>query len=133
MTRLFRVSKRKYLWAPVLFYLVFIFFLSSFSFHFPWFQNVQKSHADLAVHVVEYGLFGFLLGRALWHHGMFWRAPKRLFFLVVLIGAIYGATDEFHQSFVPHRDASASDFAADTVGVALGALFLIKKKARSHA
>ena len=133
MNRLMRVSKRRYLWAPVLFYLVFIFFASSFSFHFPWSPRAQKSHADWAAHVVEYGVFGFLLGRALWHHSLFWRSAGRVFLAVCLIGVLYGATDEFHQRFVPQRDASVQDLAFDAVGAAFGALIWIYKRNRSYA
>jgi VanZ family protein len=42
--------------------------------------------------------------------------------LLILVGALYGASDEFHQSFVPGRDASAADWIADLCGVTLGYL-----------
>lgn len=35
----------------------------------------------------------------------------------MLIGAIYGLSDEWHQSFVPGRDCSVYDVAADALGV----------------
>src|SRR5262245_55976512 len=38
--------------------------------------------------------------------------------LAVVVAAGYGATDEFHQRFVPGRTADLLDLAADTVGAA---------------
>ena len=37
------------------------------------------------------------------------------------LASLYGATDEFHQSFVPGRDSDVLDWVADTLGAALGA------------
>ena len=34
----------------------------------------------------------------------------------------YGASDEYHQSFVPMRDADVHDWFADTAGGSLGAI-----------
>jgi VanZ family protein len=41
---------------------------------------------------------------------------------VLGIAVLYGALDEWHQSFVPGRHATAADWGADLVGVALGYL-----------
>jgi VanZ family protein len=35
-------------------------------------------------------------------------------------GSLYGASDEWHQSFVPGREVSPLDWAADSCGVAAG-------------
>jgi VanZ family protein len=121
------------LWAPVLFYAALIYFLSSVSFHFPWFQNAQKSHADKLVHVVEYSVFGILLCRALGAQSFFKSSAGLLFMAVVLAGALYGASDEFHQSFVPNRDSSPVDVMADTVGSALGCWAWLRKVKRENA
>jgi len=40
----------------------------------------------------------------------------------ILVGAAYGALDEWHQSLVPGRDPSVGDWVADAVGVVLGFL-----------
>jgi VanZ family protein len=40
--------------------------------------------------------------------------------LAVALASIYGATDEFHQSFVPGRNADVLDWVADSLGAALG-------------
>lgn len=40
--------------------------------------------------------------------------------VMIGLGALYGALDEWHQSFVPGRDPSLGDWAADVVGVLIG-------------
>jgi VanZ family protein len=39
---------------------------------------------------------------------------------VMIIGLIYGALDELHQSFIAGRTASLGDFLMDGVGLILG-------------
>jgi VanZ family protein len=43
---------------------------------------------------------------------------------VVLLVILYAASDEFHQSFVPSREASVLDVLIDTAGSVLALLFL---------
>jgi VanZ family protein len=40
----------------------------------------------------------------------------RTIFRVLLVVALYAASDEWHQSFVPNREASVVDVLIDTVG-----------------
>ena len=47
-----------------------------------------------------------------------------------IIGTLYGLSDELHQSFVPGRDASIEDAAADAFGALLGSLALVLYFAR---
>jgi VanZ family protein len=44
----------------------------------------------------------------------------------LIIGAGYGALDEWHQSFVPGRDANLGDWMADVVGVMLGLMLFAR-------
>lgn len=39
---------------------------------------------------------------------------------MIALGALYGAADEWHQSFVPGRVSSLGDWSADVLGVVLG-------------
>jgi VanZ family protein len=41
--------------------------------------------------------------------------------LAIAVGTAYGASDEWHQSFVPNRSSDSGDLAADAVGAAAGA------------
>ncbi|MFN2337569.1 MAG: VanZ family protein [Gammaproteobacteria bacterium] len=75
-------------------------------------------HQDKLFHGGAYGLLGLLLAVAL-HH------PARLgrtLLLVWLLGTFYGLSDEFHQSFIPGRDADSLDLLADSAGALLGGL-----------
>jgi VanZ family protein len=49
------------------------------------------------------------------------RAPSwREAVLAIMLAGLYGASDEFHQSFVPGRGATVVDVGIDTLGAALG-------------
>lgn len=96
----------------------------------PW---MSPAGVDAAVfylrktaHLTEYGLLALLLWRAL-------RQPIRndprpwswsLARLAVLLAAVYAASDEFHQSFVPAREGRVHDVVIDTTG-AMAALLLL--------
>ncbi len=43
----------------------------------------------------------------------------------VILGCLYGMTDELHQYFVPGRSTSATDWLADTVGTTAGATIML--------
>lgn len=67
------------------------------------------------MHTGLYGILGLGLayGRS--------RAPvKRPHLLVILLGALYGATDELHQVFVAGRTPDPIDWLADITGLLLG-------------
>jgi VanZ family protein len=73
---------------------------------------------DKLLHCVGYAGLGVLALRAF--HGGFTgprRAPAIYAGLAVIL---WGISDEFHQSFVPGRDASVLDVCADAVGFAFG-------------
>ena len=71
-------------------------------------------------HPVEYAGLAFL-GLYAWHAG-FSRAPTRRGVLLVLIACVaFGALDEVHQSFVPHRDPDLFDVGRDALGALAGA------------
>jgi VanZ family protein len=77
-------------------------------------------------HLTEYAILAYLFWRALrkskrgdprpWS----WREGG----LAVLLVALYAATDEFHQRFVPGREASVTDVLLDTLGAAGGIIFV---------
>lgn len=64
------------------------------------------------------GLYGVLGGTLSWaRRSSGGRTPHAL---LILLGLLYGVSDEWHQSFVPGRTPSAGDLAADGVGVLAG-------------
>jgi VanZ family protein len=75
---------------------------------------------DWVTHGIEYGVLGTLVCRAL--AGGFGRALSvRQALLAVSLCVAWGVSDEWHQSFVPERDASAWDVAKDFAGATLAA------------
>ena len=82
-------------------------------------QKPELPGFDKLAHAAEYALLAFLLARAL-VRGLD-VAPRKAAVLALCLGAAFGATDELHQRFVPGRDSSVYDLAADVVGAGLGA------------
>ena len=78
------------------------------------------TNSDKVVHAGLYAVLGMTLGfgrvRAV-------APPPHL--VLILVGALYGATDELHQAFVRGRSPDAADWAADVVGVVSGYLLIV--------
>ncbi|HUJ78734.1 MAG TPA: VanZ family protein [Nitrospiria bacterium] len=105
-------------WIAWLGYAGVIFYLSSRQFG-PILAGLPPN-TDKLIHMVEYAGFGAITYHAVSTAG--W-APHRRWrlILVIMIGIAYGASDEFHQMFVPTRDSDVRDVMADAVGTAIGA------------
>jgi len=132
-------------WLPLLFWMSVIFSASSDQFSFqhssrligPLVRWLFPHLSDEAVHAIvviarkcahlaEYAVLALLLWRAL-HKARgpdapAWRWPEAG--LVLGLVALYAASDEFHQTFVPSRQGCVSDVLLDTAGGALGLLCL---------
>ncbi len=74
---------------------------------------------DKVIHMFLYLILAFLLSLSLNKSGI----KRYVFLLAFLISVFYGASDEFHQSFVPDRDVSLYDLFADAFGAFLGSYF----------
>ena len=104
------------LWLPPAAYMLLIFYVSSQSRPMP----IVTEHVwDKLLHFAEYAALGALLFRALRGEGLSWALA---FAAAAVATAAYGATDEWHQSFVPLRDASVQDWLTDLLGGAAGAV-----------
>jgi VanZ family protein len=118
-------------WLPALAYMALIWWLSSIPIELPLPSIPWR---DKLAHVIEYGLLGLLVARAV--RGT-WPLlqPARAVLVAALITAGWGYLDELHQAFVPGRDANAFDLLADAIGAVLGAasygVLLVLIKARS--
>ena len=97
------------LWGPFLGALAVIFWLSSMS-DVPGAQYAW----DKLLHTVGYAGLGVLALRAF--HGGFERPRLAATVYAGIAVILWGVSDEFHQSFVPGRDATAWDVVADAVG-----------------
>lgn len=102
------------IWGPAALWAAVLFLLSALPgvdaavpFLFPG--------ADKVAHFVLYAVLGGCLAWGRWRGGS--AIPV---WTLVAAGVAYGASDEWHQSFVPGRDPSVGDWTADTLGVVLG-------------
>ena len=104
------------LWLPPLTWAAVLFALSAgsgpaFAPPFP--------HIDKLEHVGAFSLLGFLVARAA---GGTWTLSTAATVLAGgLAAALYGVSDEIHQSFTPGRMVEVADAVADTVGGFAGA------------
>lgn len=77
-------------------------------------------------HLTEYAILALLLWRAkrkpIRNDPRPWKGSEARF--AVFIVALYASTDEFHQLFVPSRQASVWDVLLDTTGAVIGMLLL---------
>lgn len=103
-------------WLPPILWASAIFTVSSFSVgsssEFYWKDFVIKKTA----HIIEYGILATLVYRALVNYGVL---KKKAMIYACLAALLYGATDEFHQSFTPGRGPKVTDVAIDTAGASI--------------
>jgi len=120
----------RYLWTVLLIvYCGFIYYLSDQS---RWIVPVPDlfDMQDKLIHASAYAVMAFLF----WQAGKAWmtyRGEKQwglLALICVLFCALYGLSDEWHQSFVPGRDASFFDWIADALGALLLTIMLKKRE-----
>ena len=105
-------------WLPPLLWMALIFYGSSQSTLPSPSSTLLNVVLKAGGHVVEYAVLAVLLHRAI--HARFPHPAIQPLALVMV--ALYAASDELHQSFVPGRVASWSDFALDIMGGAGGLL-----------
>jgi VanZ family protein len=105
-------------WSILLAYAALIFWLSSLGsdeipslFHRFW---------DKLLHAGSFALLAFLFLLAV-NRGLRWPVPPGRLAAAVAVTLLYGLADEWHQSMVATRVASAADLLADAAG-ALAAL-----------
>ena len=105
---------------PMLAAMGIIFFLS----HQPHLSfDLEVSHQDKIFHAIAYGVLAASTLFAVLPPGRrVFRSRSRLMLTglgVVLFCLFYGISDEFHQSFIPGRESSLLDVAADTAGAVI--------------
>ena len=74
---------------------------------------------DWMTHGAEYAALAVLVSRAL-AGGLLLPLSRGGMIATVVLCTTYGVSDEYHQSFVPRRDASAADVAKDCGGAVAG-------------
>jgi VanZ family protein len=98
-------------WGPAAAWAGLLFWLSSL----PGTSLSWVSVSDLAAHFGVYMVLGAAL--AYGRHAAGWGVAH---WVIVLVGVLYGASDEWHQSFVADRSPAVADWIADTLGVTAG-------------
>jgi len=113
-------------WLPPLVYMAVIFAISAQPNPFP---QVTARISDKVLHLVEYSGLAALFVRALTHEGLGWRDAV---LTAIVMTSLYGASDEYHQAFVPNRNAAVSDWVADSLGALVGVLAYVGVTRRHH-
>ena len=111
-------------WAAVIAWMGLIFFLSSRP-DLPNFVPGLPGLEEIGGHLTAYGVLAALLWWAL--RGSAVRYPATW---ALVLAVSYGATDEFHQSFVPGRTMSLSDLMVDLIGASAALLIVTLLHAR---
>ena len=112
---MFRVDRSLSSWLPPLVYMAVIFAVSAQPNPLP---EVTARVSDKVLHLVEYSGLAALLVRALTREGWGWRDAM---LAAMVMTSLYGASDEYHQAFVPNRNPAVSDWVADSLGALVGA------------
>ena len=97
-------------WLPVVLWVALIFTLSSIPLNGQMIRLFR--HQDKLVHVVEYGILGLLLARAVHFPGV----SAIRFWGCIGFSVLVGAVDELHQAFIPGRMMDWHDLLADATG-----------------
>jgi VanZ family protein len=105
-------------WGPVLLMMGLIFLASSVpSDRMPKVENFDTL-VKKGGHMLGYALLGMSLVRAQGHFTL------KTFLWACLGTGLYALSDEFHQSFVPGRNATLVDVAIDLTGFLVGQVLL---------
>ena len=110
-----------YYWLPVLLYCLLIFIQSSYSTA----EEIPKlPHIDKLLHFTGYAILGVLFLRGFMNSKL---KGKNKFIIMasILLTGFFGISDEFHQSYVPNRDAEIWDVFFDLLGGIFGVYIYI--------
>lgn len=108
---------------PVILWALVIFAFSSYQTGTASEINWQDFAVKKMAHMTEYAVLTVLLYRGLFNSGV---SKMNALIYSVVVAALYGASDEFHQSFTPGREPHLRDVVFDTIGAGLAAFILWK-------
>lgn len=118
------MGRAAWLWGPAVLWMAVLFHLSSQPD-----LGLAGGVPDWLTHGTAYLILAALLCRARAGGLRPLSAPGAV--LSACLATAYGVSDEYHQSFVPGRQASAADVFKDLGGAALGAWLF--RRATAHA
>lgn len=105
-------------WLPAVAWAGTIFWLSSRS-RVP---GPELPGFDKAAHFGAYAVLGWLLAFAA-------ERSRLPLWVAVVLGLLYGASDEIHQVFVPGRAPDVLDWFADAAGIAAATFVYVRRRA----
>ena len=105
-------------WLPVILWMGVIFVGSSIGDVPRVGGRVTDGLAHRVAHLIEYAILGGLLLRAMSKDRP---VTKREAIITLIVVALYGASDEFHQRFTPGRSSEGLSVLFDVAGGAIGA------------
>ena len=108
--------KRMWGWLPAILLMGTVFYISSRPAP-EIFRTKYIFSQDKFLHIGVYFALAIFFARAFHWEGKPW--DKKWVWLSVGLSALYGLTDEIHQSFVPERTAEFADWVADFIGAIL--------------
>ena len=109
-------------WVLSLLYMALIFVVSSWEqppLPMPEFEWLT---IDKLYHFIEYAILGGLLAIAFVKAKPAVMPSKLIWLVATVLSILYGASDEWHQTFVPGRFATLADWVADVLGSIAGVL-----------
>lgn len=112
-------------WVPLFCWVALIFVVSSI----PRLSLGEKFgmplEADKVAHFIEYLILAFLFYRGMRDER--WGKALPAWLLVVSACLAIATVDEFHQEFIPGRDANIWDWLADAAGIVSGTLIAMRR------
>ena len=117
-------------WVPPLLYMALIFVVSSLKQPQLPMPKFEWLAIDKLYHFIEYAILGTLLAWAFVKARPSVVPSKQIWLTAATLSILYGASDEWHQTFVPGRCATLADWVADVLGSIAGvlAVYLYYKK-----
>lgn len=113
-------------YVPLFIYWIFLFIATTL----PATDVPSFAVSDKIKHFGAYFFLAVLLGLTLLYQNKILLFKKYFLIATLVICSIYGLLDEIHQIFVPGRNSEFLDWAADSLGAAVGVIFvfyLLKK------
>lgn len=115
-------------WASAVVWMGVIFAVSSIG----TLPTIDRGLIDRLMHWVghlsEYGILAVLLLRALGHGQAI---TRRAIVVTLIVAALYGLSDEWHQSFVKGRSADAWTVGLDLIGALIGCAVCLRRESVS--
>jgi VanZ family protein len=109
-------------WLPAVAWAGLIFFLSAQPDETFEKLGLQGQLLSIGGHLVVYFVLMVLLVLALRYSSNL--SSRQVYILAFLIVALYGLSDEYHQTFVPGRTATMADWFVDLIGAGLAWMIL---------